>query len=64
MVTYGDPGFCCRVAFMATSQEDVPAPFSLQHPEDWLGQSLTKAPIMPLKGRYRCASGFNDPAFW
>jgi putative acetyltransferase len=63
-VTYGDPSFYRRVGFKAISQDDVPAPFPLQHPEGWLGQSLNNAPLTPLKGPSRCVPAFNDPAFW
>ncbi len=64
VVTYGDPGFYCRVGFMPISQLDVPAPFPLQHPEGWLGQSLNGEPMAPLKGPSHCVQAFNDPAFW
>jgi len=63
-VTYGDPGFYRRVGFKAISQDDFPAPFPLQHPEGWLGQSLNDAPLTPLKGPAHCVPAFNDPAFW
>jgi putative acetyltransferase len=49
---------------MPVSQDDMPAPFSLQHPEGWLGQSLNGAPMAPLKGPSHCVEAFNDPAFW
>jgi putative acetyltransferase len=64
VVTYGDPGFYRRVGFEAISQDDFPAPFPLQHPEGWLGQSLNGAPLTPLKGPAHCVPAFNDPAFW
>lgn len=63
-VTYGDPSFYERVGFTAITEDDVPAPYSLQHPEGWLGQSLNNAPLTPLKGPSRCVQAFNDPAFW
>lgn len=63
-VTYGDPNFYRRIGFKAITQDDVPAPFTLQHPEGWLGQSLNNAPLTPLKGPSRCVQAFNDPAFW
>jgi hypothetical protein len=49
---------------MPVSQDDMPAPFSLQHPEGWLGQSLSSAPMAPLKEPSHCVEAFNDPAFW
>lgn len=63
-VTYGNPSFYGRVGFSVITEEVVPAPFSLQHPEGWLGQSLNYAPLTPLKGPSRCVQAFNDPAFW
>jgi putative acetyltransferase len=63
-VTYGDPGFYRRAGFKAISQDDFPAPFPLQHPEGWMGQSLNVAPLTPLEGPAYCVPAFNDPAFW
>jgi putative acetyltransferase len=63
-VTYGDPGFYRRVGFRAITQDEVPAPFPLQHPEGWLGQSLTDAPLTPIRGPARCVAAFDDPVFW
>jgi predicted N-acetyltransferase YhbS len=63
-VTYGDPTFYGRVGFKVISQDNVPAPFPLQLPEGWLGQSLNGAPLTPLRGPSRCVPAFNDPAFW
>ena len=64
VVTYGDPAFYRRVGFTAISENDMPAPFPLQHPAGWLGQSLTAAPLTPLRGPARCVQAFNDPVFW
>ena len=63
-VTYGDPNFYQRVSFSAITEEDVPAPFPLQYPEGWLGQSLDDMPLSPLNGPSRCVPAFNDPVFW
>lgn len=63
-VTYGDPAFYSRVQFKPIRQADVPAPFALQHPEGWLGQSLTSSEIAVLKGPACCVKAFNDPVFW
>jgi predicted N-acetyltransferase YhbS len=63
-VTYGDPAFYGRVGFMPITQKDVPAPFALQHPEGWLGQSLTDDDLKPLAGPARCVPAINDPVFW
>lgn len=63
-MTYGDPEFYRRVGFRAIAQDEVPAPFPLQQPEGWLGQSLTGAPIAPIRGPARCVAAFDDPVFW
>lgn len=63
-VTYGDPGFYSRVGFEAMAQDEVPAPFPLQHPEGWLGQTLTDARFAPIKGPARCVAAFDDPVLW
>lgn len=62
--TYGDPGFHERVGFSAISEEDVPTPFPLQHPEGWPGQRLNNAPKTPFAGASRCVPAFDDPTFW
>ncbi|WP_306115580.1 MULTISPECIES: GNAT family N-acetyltransferase [unclassified Roseovarius] len=64
VVTYGDPNFYKRIGFSAITEEDVPAPFPLQYPEGWLGQSLDDMPLTPLNGPSRCVPAFNDPVFW
>lgn len=63
-VTYGDPNFYGRVGFAAISEADAPAPFALQYPEGWLGQSLTADAMTPLKGASHCVAAFNDPIYW
>ena len=63
-ITYGDPNFYCRVGFNPISERDIPAPFALQHPEGWLGQSLTQAELTPLTGPAHCVSAFRNPVFW
>jgi len=63
-VTYGDPAFYGRVGFAHVSDADLPAPQTLQQPEGWVVQSLTKAPMTPVSGPVRCVAAFNDPALW
>ena len=63
-MTYGDPNFYAKVGFMPISEADAQAPFKLNHPEGWLGQSLTDRPMPPLKGQSRCVEALNDPVFW
>jgi predicted N-acetyltransferase YhbS len=62
--TYGDPDFYRRIGFKAITAGEVPAPFPLQQPEGWLGQSLTDAKLAALEGPARCVEAFNDPALW
>lgn len=63
-VTYGDPAFYGRVGFRPITEAEIPAPFPLQHPEGWLGQSLTGASLATIVGPVRCVSAIDDPAFW
>ena len=63
-MTYGDPNYYGKVGFRPVSEEDAAAPFKLQYPEGWLGLSLTEQPFSPLKGRPKCITAFEDPAFW
>ena len=63
-VTYGDPTFYGRVGFKPVSEADLLAPQPLGQPEGWIAQSLTKAPLTPLRGPARCVAAFDDPALW
>lgn len=63
-VTYGDPSFYERVGFSTVAEEDVPAPFPLQHPEGWLGQFLNNESKLPFNGPSLCVPAFNNPTFW
>ncbi|OOY02715.1 GNAT family N-acetyltransferase [Thioclava sp. F28-4] len=63
-VTYGDPAFYGRVGFEPVSEADLRAPQPLQHPQGWIAQSLTDAPLTPLRGTARCVAAFDDPALW
>lgn len=63
-VTYGDPNFYGKAGFRPIPESFARAPFRLQHPEGWLGQSLTDAEMTPLKGPSRCVEALNDPVFW
>ena len=64
VVTYGDPAFYGRVGFNPVSEADLPAPQPLQQPQGWIAQSLTDAPLTPLRGPVRCVAAFDDPALW
>ncbi len=64
VVTYGDPAFYGKTGFALIIESDVPAPFSLNMPEGWLGQSLTGLPIGQIKGPVQCVEALNDPAYW
>ena len=63
-VTYGDPAFYGRVGFKAVSVADLPAPQPLKLPQGWIAQSLTEAPLTPLRGPAQCVAAFDDPALW
>ena len=63
-VTYGDPAFYSRVGFQPVSEANLPAPQPLQHPQGWIAQSLTDAPLTPLQGPARCVASFDNPALW
>jgi predicted N-acetyltransferase YhbS len=63
-VTYGDPNYYSRVGFAPISEAQAPAPFALNHPEGWLGQSLTDQALTPLQGPCRCVGALHDPVFW
>lgn len=63
-LTYGDPAYYGRVGFAPISQDAVAAPYALQYPEGWLGQSLTEAPLGTIAGPATCVPGFADPAYW
>ena len=63
-VTYGDPAFYGRAGFKPVPEADLPAPQPLQQPHGWLAQSLTDAPLTPVRGPARCVSAFDDPALW
>jgi predicted N-acetyltransferase YhbS len=63
-VTYGDPAFYGRVGFEPISEANLPAPQPLQQPQGWIAQSLTDAPLTPLRGPAACVAAFDDPALW
>ena len=63
-ITYGDPNFYGKVGFQPIAQATASAPFTLNHPHGWLGQSLREQDLKPLKGPSRCVAALNDPAFW
>jgi predicted N-acetyltransferase YhbS len=64
VMTYGDPNYYAKVGFVPISEADAPAPHKLNHPEGWLGQSLTDRAMAPLKGPSHCVEALNDPLFW
>jgi predicted N-acetyltransferase YhbS len=63
-MTYGDPNYYQKVGFQPVSEDDAPAPFKLQFPHGWLGQSLTDRPWSALSGPSYCVPALNDPVFW
>ena len=63
-LTYGDPAFYGHVGYVPITLAMAAAPFALQQPEGWLGQSLTDAPLAPLKGAAQCVAALRNPDFW
>lgn len=63
-ITYGDPAFYGKVGFRPITEEDARPPLPLSHPEGWIGQSLTDAPLTPLQGPSRCVAALDSPDLW
>lgn len=63
-VTYGDPEYYKKVGFLQVGPDLVPPPLPLRHPFAWMAQSLTEAPLSPLKGHARCVDAFQRPEYW
>ncbi|RBW57740.1 GNAT family N-acetyltransferase [Ruegeria sp. A3M17] len=64
VVTYGDPTYYGKTGFFPISEKVAQAPLPLSHPHGWLGQSLTGAEMVPLKGPSHCVIAFNKPELW
>ena len=64
VVTYGDPAFYHRTGFQPVTTATIPAPRPLSMPQGWQAQSLTGAPLTPLRGPVTCDPAFDDPALW
>lgn len=62
-ITYGDPAYYGKVGFLPIRQEDISAPYPLQYPHGWLGQSLNGSPLV-LSGPSRCVTALDDPHYW
>lgn len=63
-ITYGDPAFYEKVGFKTLTESIARPPLPLSQPEGWIGQSLTEAPLAPLKGSSTCVAALNNPLFW
>ncbi|MGO4916102.1 hypothetical protein [Pseudogemmobacter sp. W21_MBD1_M6] len=63
-LTYGDINFYSKVGFAQITQSVAQPPLALEHPEGWLGQSLTDKPLDPLKGPSGCVEALNSPNYW
>ena len=63
-ITYGDPDFYSRVGFQSVTEEVVPPPLRLQHPEGWLAQPLKNNKVEPIKGKSSCVKALNKPEYW
>ena len=62
--TYGDPNYYSKVGFEHVPQEIAEAPFTLAHPEGWLGQSLDGGSLALPLGQACCVEAFNDLQYW
>ena len=63
-VTYGDPAFYGKTGFAPVTEAVLPAPQPLSQPQGWIAQSLSAAPLTPLKGPVTCEAPFNTPDLW
>lgn len=63
-ITYGSPVFYGKTGFHPLNEAAAPAPQPLSFPHGWIGQSLTNAPLAPLKGTPNCVAALNKPQFW
>ena len=63
-ITYGDPNFYSKVGFVIITEQVVPAPLKLEHPEGWLAQSLVGDEIEPIAGKSYCVEELNKPELW
>lgn len=63
-ITYGSPVFYGKTGFLPLTKDTAPAPQPLSFPHGWIGQSLTDAPLSPLKGTPSCVAALNDPQYW
>ncbi|MBF9061333.1 GNAT family N-acetyltransferase [Rhodobacterales bacterium HKCCSP123] len=63
-VTYGDPAFYGKTGFAPVSEAVLPAPMPLSHPQGWIAQSLTDAPLSPVNGPAACVRPFRSPELW
>jgi len=63
-VTYGDPAYYRKVGFRVVTTDEVPPPMKFQREEGWMAQSLTEAPLTPLKGPSDCVPAFARPEYW
>ncbi len=63
-ITYGDPNYYSKVGFRQITQSEAQPPFPLNHPEGWLGQSLTGDAFTPLAGPSTCVPGLDNPDYW
>jgi putative acetyltransferase len=64
VMTYGDPRFYSKVGFKPVTEHVIKAPFRLNHPEGWLGQSLKSDSIETIAGASACVKALNKPEYW
>lgn len=64
LMSYGDINFYSKVGFQSVSVEQIEAPFPLQYPHGWIGQSLLGGPIEAIPGKPECVAALNKPVYW
>lgn len=64
VLTYGDPHFYSKVGFGVVTENVVPSPLKLSHPEGWLAQSLVSDRVEPIAGKSYCVEALNKPDLW
>lgn len=63
-ITYGDINFYSKVGFAQITEDAAKAPFPLQHPNGWLGQSLSSSVLEPISGPSYCAKALDKAIYW
>jgi len=63
-ITYGNPKYYAKVAFVQITAAIARPPFPLSQPHGWLAQSLTDKPLTPQAGDCQCVPAFDNADHW